>query len=212
MAPLAQAMRASTSSAASAAAPSGLLPLAPRCRGSPPPLLGRGPRRFAPSAFAAPPDPARARSPPPPPPAARAPPAAPPAPAVKVDTNLYHYLPAWLSPWTVALAGALVFGASVAAELSEGKEALGPHAVAVAAGPSAAFLFLALFLLPRQFRAFAKDYAKAHPDVIAEAAQELLEQQRLEELEQQQQQQEAQEEEAQEAAATASSSRRSQGN
>jgi hypothetical protein len=58
------------------------------------------------------------------------------------------------------------------AELSEGKETLSPHSVAVAALPTAALLFLALFVLPRQFRSFAKQYAREHPDVIEAAAAE----------------------------------------
>jgi hypothetical protein len=92
--------------------------------------------------------------------------------AAKVDTDLYHYLPAWLSPWTVALAGAALFGASVAAELSEagGGEALGPRPLLLAAAPVAALLFLALSVVPRQFRAFAREYAREHPDVIAAEA------------------------------------------
>jgi len=96
-----------------------------------------------------------------------------------VDTDLYHYLPRWLSPWTVGVAGALALAASVAAELSESgaaaEEGLSPRAVAVAAAPVAALLFLALFVLPRQFERFASEYAREHPDVLARAEAEAAE-------------------------------------
>mmetsp|Transcript_13634 Transcript_13634/g.36868 ORF Transcript_13634/g.36868 Transcript_13634/m.36868 type:complete len:204 (+) Transcript_13634:46-657(+) len=97
------------------------------------------------------------------------------------DLDFYHYGPKWLRPPILIVAGiSFIAGCNVAAK--EGLET-----TAIAAAPVAVAWFLAFYVVPKQFRAFAHKYLRTHPEALDKALQEALQEQQ-QKLQQQQQQ------------------------
>lgn len=82
------------------------------------------------------------------------------------DLDWYHYVPWWLKPGPVLLAGALFF---VAALIFDNEEPTLKAAV-IASGPVLLFWAIALFVLPSQFAKFAVSYMRKHPELEEQAA------------------------------------------
>lgn len=101
------------------------------------------------------------------------------------DLSYWHYQPWWLQPPMIIATGVAFVAASLVLDNEELSKTL-----LLAAGPTALFYGIFLFVLPRRFKSFAVEYIESHPE--AEEAAREQQQQQVDELIQQQQAQSSQ--------------------
>uniref|UniRef100_A0A7S0S551 Uncharacterized protein n=1 Tax=Chlamydomonas leiostraca TaxID=1034604 RepID=A0A7S0S551_9CHLO len=94
-------------------------------------------------------------------------------PDVLFDFDWFHYTPKWYKPQTVVLAGAsFIIGCNLASEP-------GLKTTVLAGIPTLFFFWMFLWMVPRQFRDYARAWVSTHPECEAKERERARERARV---------------------------------